>query len=308
MKILVVARCKNGRYAPFIAEQVAALEKEGVDCIYFPIVNNGLIGYIRHLSKLISVIQKERPDLVHAHFVFSGMLACLQNKVPVVTTFHGSDINEKLLLPLSRLVMRLSSMSVFVSRQNYEKAKCRRRSCIIPCGVDLDDLQLTGKPIARRRMGLDPDIKYILFAGPFDRAVKNSALAKETVSMLKSERVELLELKGYSRDEVTLLLCAVDALLMTSLNEGSPQIIKEALACGCPIVSVDVGDVRERVDGIEGCYVSVYPSSKELKMLLIKALGFSGKTDGRNRLISDGLDNMLIAKALKGVYECCLRN
>lgn len=68
--------------------------------------------------------------------------------------------------------------------------------------------------------------------------------------------MELIELKGYSHKEVVLLMCAIDVLLMTSITEGSPQVIKVAMACGCPIVSVDVGYVKERVEGVEGCLVA----------------------------------------------------
>ena len=74
-------------------------------------------------------------------------------------------------------------------------------------------------------MKLSHDKKYVLFAGAYDNAVKNAALAKESVALLH-EDVELLELKGYAREEVTLLMCAADAFLMTSFTEGSPLVIK----------------------------------------------------------------------------------
>jgi len=52
-------------------------------------------------------------------------------------------------------------------------------------------------------------------------------------------------------------LNASNVLLLTSLHEGSPTVVKEALACGLPVVSVDVGDVAERIEGIEGCHLAV---------------------------------------------------
>ena len=303
MKVLVVSRYKQNGYAPFVMEQVAAIEKSNVECVFFPVTRNGFLGYLGHLPRLRKVLQKERPDVIHAHFVFSGLLACLQRKIPVVTTYHGSDINEKRLLPLSKLVISLSAWNIFVSRQNYCIARCKKKYSIIPCGVDLDDLQLTDRDTARQIMNLEKDKKYVLFSGSFDRPVKNAPLAMETISALETEGISLLELKGYSRKEATLLLCAVDALLLTSLNEGSPQVIKEALACGCPIVSVDVGDVRERIEGLGGCFVATQSNSTELSGLLRKALSFSGKTNGRNRLIQDGLDNQSIAARIISTYK-----
>ena len=133
--------------------------------------------------------------------------------------------------------------------------------------------------------------------------MKNAPLAFKAIELLGADGVELLELKGYTREEISLLMCAADVLLLTSHTEGSPQVIKEAMACGCPIVSVDVGDVKERVDGVEGCYVTQSKDPRELADLLKKALAFEGRTKGRERIISDGLDNAFVARELIGIYE-----
>jgi glycosyltransferase involved in cell wall biosynthesis len=183
-----------------------------------------------------------------------------------------------------------------------EIAKPKKKHSLIPCGIDLSDLQLTEKSAARQKMNLTAEKKYVLFAGAFDNKVKNAPLAKEVVSLLRDNNVELLELKGYSRDEVTLLMCAANAFLMTSFTEGSPQVVKEALACGCPIVSVDVGDVKERTQGVDGCYVANTRNPEELTGLLQKASQFEGKTKGREKIIADGLDNNIVAKRIMGMY------
>ena len=308
MRILVVASFNKGRFAPFIVEQVEALKKQGCTIDFFGLQGKGLSGYLRNLPLLKQKINEFCPDIIHAHYGLSGLLANLQRRVPVVATYHGSDINEKNVLRFSKMAMRLSAWNVFVSRKTLEIAKPEKKYTLLPCGIDLSDLQLTDKTEARQKMKLQADRKYILFAGAFDVEVKNAPLAKKAVALLQESQTELLELKGYTREEVTLLMCAADAFLLTSLTEGSPQVIKEVLACGCPIVSVDVGDVKERVEGIEGCYVANTREPEELADLLRKALSFEGRTKGHDRIVADGLDNQQVAKQLIEIYERVLRS
>ena len=308
MKILVVASFNKGRFAPFIVEQVEALEKQDCAIEFFGLQGKGLQGYLRNLPLLKKKIKAFCPDIIHAHYGLSGLFANLQRHVPVVTTYHGSDINEKNVLRFSKIAMRLSDWNVFVSQKTLEIAKPKKKYTLLPCGIDLSDLQLTEKVEARQKMKLQADRKYILFAGAFDVEVKNAPLAKEAVALLQESQTELLELKGYTREEVTLLMCAADAFLLTSLTEGSPQVVKEALACGCPIVSVDVGDVKERVAGIEGCYVANSREPEELADLLQKAMSFKGRTKGRDRIVAYGLDNRQVAKRLFEIYERVLRD
>ena len=303
MRILVIASFNKRSFAPFIVEQAEALRALGAEVNFFGLQGKGIRGYLKNLPLLKKKIWEFRPNVVHAHYGLSGLLANLQRCVPVVTTYHGSDINEKKVLPFSRLAMHLSVWNIFVSKRTLEIAKPKKKYSLLPCGIDLSDLQFIEKTEARHQMQLNQSKRYVLFAGAFDNGVKNAALAKESMHLLKDENAELLELKGYSRDQVTLLMCAVDALLMTSVSEGSPQVIKEAMACGCPIVSVDVGDVKERITEIEGCFVAETRDSKEIADLLQKALAFDGKTCGRDKIIADGLDNKLVAERLMEIYE-----
>lgn len=306
MRVLIVCRYKEalvGHAAPFVIEQMQALQEADVECRLFLLKGNGIRGYLMQWKPLKRAIADFRPDVVHAHYGLCGLLANMQRKVPVVTTYHGSDINDPKVLPLSKLSMRRSAWNIFVSRQSVAKAKPKNRFSLLPCGVDITALQLTGRLEARQRLGLDPNKRYVLFAGGFDNAVKDPSLAKQVFAMLGDRDAELLELKGYSREEVTLLMCASNCLLMTSVTEGSPQVIKEALACGCPIVSVDVGDVKERIKDVEGCFVSETRNPEALLNLLVDAMAFDGKTKGRVKVMSDGLPNEDIVNKLIKIYE-----
>ena len=184
MKVLVVARYKERGFAPFVTQQVAALEKLGVECRYFPVKSNGIAGYLKHLKALRKAIKEFQPDVVHAHYGLCGLLANLQRRVPVMTTFRGSDINKKNVLPFSKMAMRLSAWNIFVSIKTIDIAKQKKKYTLLPCGIDIYDLQLTDKQEARNRMRLQENKKYVLFAGAFDNTVKNAPLAKEAVALL----------------------------------------------------------------------------------------------------------------------------
>lgn len=302
MKILIVASYNKNRFAPFIVEQAEALRAAGCLVEFYGITGKGIRGYLTALPALKAKIDSFRPDVLHAHYGLSGLLANLQRAVPVVTTYHGSDINGAKNRPFSRIAMWLSAWNVFVSQRTLDIMHPKSKYALIPCGIDLSEIQLTGQSEARERMGLSERGKYILFAGAFDNAVKAPELAKASVAVLH-EDVQLLELKGYTREQVTLLMRAADVFLLTSKTEGSPQVIKEAMACGCPIVSVDVGDVAERIAGLDGCLVAKGRDPKEIASLLKQALAFNRRTDGRERIIAMGLDNRQVAQKLLAIYS-----
>jgi len=302
MKVLVVARYKNNirGCAPFVEEQVAALERRGINCKLYPLHGKGIVGYLRETFAFRREIQTFKPDLIHAHYGFCGLFTNLQRRVPVITTFHGSDINESILRKISKIAIRFSAFNIFVSQGLIDIAKPTKDFELIPCGIDLEDYPFVEKTEARKRMGLNQEGKYVLFSGAFDEPGKNASLAKAAVAMLPG--VELLELCNYSRQEVALMMQCADAFIITSLLEGSPQSVKEALACGTPIVSVDVGDVKDRIKGIEGCYLTER-NKEDLSAALEKAMAFGKRTQGRTALINSMLTNDNIASRIAEVYE-----
>ena len=145
MKILAVASHNKARFAPFILEQAAALKEAGCEMDFFGLQGKGLKGYLKNLPQLKQKIKEFHPDVIHAHYGLSGLFANLQRQVPVVTTYHGSDINERKVLPFSRMAMRLSAWNIFVSRKTMEIARPKKHYSLLPCGIDLTELQLTGK-------------------------------------------------------------------------------------------------------------------------------------------------------------------
>ena len=300
MRILIVASKNSGKLSPFVLEQANALQQKGIEVDYFGIVGKGIKGYLQAFVPLCKKIKEFQPDLIHAHYGLSGLLANLQRKVPVVTTYHGSDINVVEVRRFSKMSMRLSAWNVFVSQRNVELAKIHKKYSLLPCGIDVDNFVLQNKLDARDALGWDADGKYVLFAGAYDNAVKNAPLAQAAVQLLSD--VHLVELKGYSRQEVATLFYAADALLLTSFTEGSPQVVKEAMACNCPVVTVDVGDVKERLE-------RVYPSAvvernpQTISDTLKSILEQGKRSNGREELLQQRLDNQNVAMKLISIYK-----
>jgi glycosyltransferase involved in cell wall biosynthesis len=185
------------------------------------------------------------------------MIANMQCKVPVVSTYHGSDINNSRIRWISKIAIRLSSINIFVSQKLKSIVDNPHRSIVVPCGVDTNRFYPMDRDKCRDKLGMDKYKTYILFSKEFADKVKNYPLAKVAVERL-SLNAELIEFYGYNREQVPMLYNAVDCALLTSFTEGSPQFVKEAIACGCPIVSTDVGDAAEVIDGVENSYISTY--------------------------------------------------
>jgi glycosyltransferase involved in cell wall biosynthesis len=300
MKVLIVCSKNSGRIAPFIVEQADSLSTLGVEIDYFSIQGRGFTGYLKNRKNLLDKIQQYKPDLMHAHYGLSGLLANSQSHIPVVTTYHGSDINIPQIFWLSRLNMLFSKYNIFVSDKQLTKSKLRKRCSVIPCGVDTELFVPVDKQEARKKLGFNDDEKLVLFAGAFNIAVKNPELAKTVNALLTDTR--LIELKGYTRKEVAILLNAVDVLLLTSFTEGSPQVVKEAMACNCPIVSVEVGDVRQVLHTIGGCFITTNESA-EIASCIQQAIDFGKRTDGRSRVFELKLDLQSVAKKILDVYN-----
>ena len=309
MRVLVVSRYKAkiaAHVLPFVAEQTASLCEVGCEVGLFLLRGN----YLKQWKALRAKIKEFHPDVIHAHYGLSCLVANLATRrVSVVSTYHGSDINLPKVRPFSKIAMWLSAWNIFVSQRNVDIAKPCKCWSLIPCGINLpqswDELQkLKVEQLTLNQWVegvLEKGKRHVLFAGAFDNTVKDPELAKSSVALL--DNVQLIELKGYTRDQVNALMYNSDAFLMTSKTEGSPQVIKEAMACGCPIVSVDVGDVAERMEGMDGCYVVSSREPKDIADALEKAIAFNGKTKGRERILDAGLTNEQVARKIVDIYN-----
>ncbi len=314
MRILIVCSGNAENFSfeihqAFIHEQINAIFKKfpQVEFSIFLVKSKGWLGYLSNYKRFIRTVRIGKFDLIHAHFALSSLLANLQRKIPVVTTFHGSDINMFVNKLISSIVNLLSAHSIFVSEELRDKILLKKRAekvHVIPCGIDLTMFYPIDQLVAREKFNLNSSKKFILFSSSFSYKVKNYPLALKAIELLNDKSVELLELKNYQRDEVNLLLNASDVALLTSFFEGSPQFIKEAMACNCPIVSTDVGDVRKLIHDTEGCFLTNFDPEHVAKKIT-SAFEFRGKTTGRDKILH--LDNEIISEDIYNIYVRILK-
>lgn len=305
MRILIVCSGNSGRISPFIIEQADSLKELGVDIDYFLIQGKGILGYLKNYFKYRRKINQFHPDIVHAHYGLSGLLACLQRKLPVVVTLHGSDATILWVRLLSQITIWLASKTIFVS-DTFRKRFWIRDAYVIPCGVDTLTFKPLDRDICRDKLGLTDTKVIILFSSSFNNRVKNFPLALAALNQLRrKDETKIIELKGYTREQVALLMNAANLCLMTSFSEGSPQFIKEAMSSNTPIVSVAVGDVINNLEGIDGCYISSYNPDEIAKKIEL-AIDFSMteyKTGAREHLSEKGLEINTVAQKIVLLYN-----
>lgn len=346
MRVLEVSRYKNNfadHQLPFVTEQGESLRAAGCEVEYFLVKGN----YIKAVKALMQKIREFHPDIIHSHYGLSAITAELQSLVPVVTTFHNGETHRWYVNLMSSLMSLRAKHVIYVAphirQKSYFKAK---KYSIIPCGVTLQDCFLMDKAEARKKLGWSDDKKYIIFGGAFDNLRKNYPLLHDAIELLVETKTEIntvseinidknfikekwikvdggeqfgdivcFEMRGLSRSECVLRMNASDVFVLPTKNEGSPQALKEAMACNCPIVATDVADIKHLLGNLPGHYIlpnmkgtpadweGDEHSAKELADLLNQALAFKGQTKGRERIVELGYTNEQVAKRIVKIYE-----
>jgi teichuronic acid biosynthesis glycosyltransferase TuaC len=302
MKVLFVSSGRRERVGAIVFSQGESLKAEGIEVDYLP-AGPGPAGYISAIAKIRKAWKSGDYKLVHAHYSLSAFAASLAGRFPLVVSLMGSDVFMSWFV---RMVIRIFyrhrwDMTIVKSLQMKDKLGLTKAE-VVPNGVDLGLFRPVPRDEARKHLGYPLSGKIILFGSSADRSEKNASLARKALALLNDPEVELRFLSGIPHNEVPYHLNAADLLLLTSVWEGSPNVVKEAMACNCPVVSTDTGDVRWLTGETKGCFITS-DEAGDVAAKLRAALDFNATTEGRERIISLGIDSRSVAARIRSVYE-----
>jgi len=303
-------------YGSFIASQAKSLSRASVavDVLYV----RGFLGvqaYVKALIEIPRVARSASYDLIHVHTGHMAAVSVRCRRQPLVISFCGGDLlgepresgitrKSKIEVALFRQVARTATLTITKSEEMEHALPLalRTRNYILPNGVDLDVFAPRSRHAARAALGWDIGEKVILFLGDPKDPRKNVALAREAVEMVQTRMpsARLHVAWGVSPHEVPTLMNGADCLLFPSRSEGSPNVIKEAMACALPIVATPVGDIPERLSGVRDCYVRE-ASPAALAEALVRALEGGRAGDARAAVGSLGIG--IVASRLTEIYD-----
>lgn len=304
----------------FIKEQIDSLNDIGITAdLYF--INGrekGKLEYYKAAKELKKII--DNYDIIHVHHFLSALVVLwLHPKAKVIVTFLSDGIKE-FIRPDNLLFNTIVKKNLYNYILKHSDARIFKKavpsflvndpySFYLPNGVNTELFSPLDRKIAKSKLGLDSDKTYILFASLLDinRHEKRYDIYKKTIRILKQkygrDDIEELRIVNVSRSEVPLYFSAASVHLLTSDFEGSPNSVKESLACNTPVVSTDVGNVAELVNGLKSSFISQTNNPEELAALVDRVLNIDIFENSRQTIIDRKYDIKSKALELKNIYN-----
>lgn len=290
----------------FVKEQICSLSDHNIQCDVFFINGRekGKLEYLKAISRLRKYLSKNQFDIIHCHHVLSAICLILsgyakENKT--IVSFQNDPVNE-----LGQIFFKfIKKYAKAIILKNNSPLIDNKNVYYLPNGVNTNFFKQSDKKEAYIKLNLDLSKKYILFVSSnFIRKQKRYDRFQTTISILKEKHhnLEELSLINTRRELIPFYFNAADIHLLTSDFEGSPNSVKEAMACNTSVVSTDVGNVKELLENVKGSFVSSSNDTKELARLVEIALN-SKERNGREKIIQLELDIDSVAKKLIDIYK-----
>jgi len=309
MKVLFVSsgNIKKTGISPIIKSQGESLRALGLDLDYFTIKGKGIKGYLSAIPRLKAHLRENQYDIIHAHYSLSALVASLAGARPLVVSLMGSDVKSNRALSMAiKLFNFLFWDACIVKSDDMKKSLGINNTYVIPNGVDTDRFRPMDKSECRQRLNWDTDKTHILFPANPKRPEKNYKLLWEATKQIEESdgQIPIHTLVDIAHTKIPFYMNAADVVVLPSLWEGSPNAVKEAMACNTPVVAANVGDVQWLLSGVNSCYVVEHDAGAMKKAILniINAEGLNKELTGREKLLKLGLNSKDIAKKIHSVY------
>jgi glycosyltransferase involved in cell wall biosynthesis len=291
--------------APFLRAAVDGLSAAGVktDVLYV----RGYKGKRVYLlacaaMAVLPLVRRGKYRLVHSHGGETALVARFFWGAPVLATYWGSDVlaphygglGTRLGLVLRSRVLRLHALLMTatttktVEMERVLPRRVQAHNWVIPDGIDLSVFTPVDRAQARASLGWAEDEVAVISAG--SGPMKRHWLAEQAVALAAGElpRLRWRALTDVPPEDMPLCYSAADLLLHTSCSEGSPNVIKEAIACGLPVVATPAGDIAELLDGVEPSVICE-DRAEALARAVLEIVGNGGRRvngGGRARALS----------------------
>lgn len=302
MKVLFISsgNSKVG-ISPIIKNQGESIIKQGVDLRFFTIKGKGIKGYIKNIKPLNHFLKENDFDVVHAHYSLSAFVASLAAAKPLVVSLMGDDVNsQKYFKVIIRIFNFLSWSKIIVKSKDMKASLGIQNVDVIPNGVDFSSFRAIDKRDCQLQLKWDSNKQHILFAANPDRFDKNYKMVEQAFAIINNSNIEIHCLKNIPNKDVPIYHNAADVVILTSFSEGSPNVIKEAMACNRPIVATDVGDIKEVIGKTDGCFITSFNVDDIVRNIGF-ALSFGKATTGRNDI--KHLESGIVAKKIMSIYN-----
>jgi glycosyltransferase involved in cell wall biosynthesis len=300
----------------FVDRQIESLRQAGIRVSTFDIgLSHSPVHLFRKWLELRRHVRQIGPDLVHAHYgTIVGAIAAMV-RCPLVISFCGNDLLSGAAVSRLRMIAgfilsnlaALRAQRIICKSAELQQALWwrRNRATVIPSGVDMACFSPGSRDEARKKLGWDLDRPIILFNSGTDPWRKGLDIAEAAMKVVQSRLgdAQLIVISNIEPNRMPLYYHGADVLLCASLREGSPNVVKEALACNLPIVSTPVGDVAERLAGVVPSAI-VNRTPIEIGEALVTILLDGRRSNGRVHVAHLSLDR--IAERILEVYHSAL--
>jgi teichuronic acid biosynthesis glycosyltransferase TuaC len=272
LKVLWIIPGKDeGSSFIFSRRQISKLKQLGVEGeSYFLTSRTNPLTLYWSRKEVKKIIKRLCPDIIHAQYgSINGLFAVCLKHPKTIISFHGSDLNtvsslgyirNRIIKSASRYSLKKSICNIVVSEslKNIIPSKYHYRTFIVPLGVDENEFCPIPRKNAREILGWKQNDYVVLFNGN-NPELKRLDIALASIDLVKREfsnaRLEILD-GTVEPKKIPILLNASNVVLLCSDSEGSPTIIKEAMACNVPIVCTIVGDTKKRLENVTGAVLT----------------------------------------------------